>query len=126
MHSKSGAQGGTESLYSTGHSLCEGQIRQRIRLAAGQVYRHGYFVWRGASRGARTRRPQPWGRRAIINACSSTGSVHRVAIVRTGVLWPTLVRWLVILIGGSSSEVHGRRLSVGRKRGACTRKVTGD
>ena len=24
------------------------------------------FVWRGASRGARTRRPQPWGRRAII------------------------------------------------------------
>ena len=40
-----------------------------------------------------------------------------MAIVRTGVLWPTLVRWLVILIGGSSSEVHGRRLSVGRGSG---------
>ena len=25
----------------------------QCRLAAGQVYRHGYFVWRGASRGPR-------------------------------------------------------------------------
>ena len=49
-----------------------------------------------------------------INACSSTGSVHRVAIMRTGVLWPSLVRWLVILIGGSSPGVGaGRRLRGG-------------
>ena len=61
---RSGAQGKwhRESLYtSTGHSLaaqvrlvCSADLRQRIRFAAGQVYRHGYFVWRGASGEART------------------------------------------------------------------------
>ena len=61
---RSGAQGKwhRESLYtSTGHSLaaqvrlvCSADLRQRIRFAAGQVYRHGYFVSRGASGEART------------------------------------------------------------------------
>ena len=40
----------------------------------------------------------------------SQRSVHRVPIVRT--LWRTLVRWLVILIGGSSSEVLARSAPV--------------
>ena len=35
-----------------------------------------------------------------------------MAIVRTGVLWPSLVRWLVILIGGSSLEVGARSAPV--------------
>ena len=48
-----------------------------------------------------------------------------MAIVRTGMLWPSLVRWLVILIGGSSPEVGARSAPARRKRGACTRKVTG-
>ena len=52
------------------------------------------------------------------------GSVHRVAIVRTGMLWPSLVRWLVILIGGSSPGVGARSAPARRKRGACTRKVS--
>ena len=33
------------------------------------------------------------------------GSVHRVAIVRTGMAWPSLVCWLVILISGGRSTV---------------------
>ena len=49
----------------------------------------------------------------MINARISQGSVHRVAIVRTGMLWPSLIRWLVILIGGSSLEVGARSAPVG-------------
>ena len=36
-----------------------------------------------------------------------------MAIVRTGMLWPSLIRWLVILIGGSSLEVGGTVAPVG-------------
>ena len=82
---RSGAQGKwhRESLYtSTGHSLaaqvrlvCSADLRQRIRFAAGQVYRHGYFVSRGASREARTRRPQLWrhGARLFMHAALQGG-----------------------------------------------------
>ena len=49
-----------------------------------------------------------------------------MAIVRTGMAWPSLVCWLVILIGAGSSEVGARSAPVGRKRGARACKVTGD
>ena len=55
--------------------LCAAQIRQRIRFAAGKVYRHGYFVSRGASGEARTRRPQLWrhGARLFMHAALQGG-----------------------------------------------------
>ena len=37
-----------------------------------------------------------------------------MTIVRTGMLLPSLIRWLVILIGGSSLEVGARSAPVSR------------
>ena len=83
---RSGAQGKwhrEKSLYTRAwvtvlqrrSGLCAAQIRQRIRFAAGKVYRHGYFVSRGASGEARTRRPQLWrhGARLFMHAALQGG-----------------------------------------------------
>ena len=108
MHSRSGSQGsGTEracvarvTVLQRGSGECAKVSSQRSSGVKGLHY----FVGEGHHVG-HARWPQLWGRRAIINARISQGSVHRVAIVRTGMLWPSLVRWLVILIGGSSPGV---------------------
>ena len=69
-----------------------------------------YFVWRGASREARTRRPQlSYGDTARDYLCTQPfRGVHSGHGVRTGVACSSFVRWLVILIAGSSSEVGAR------------------
>ena len=65
------------------------------------MYRHGYFVWRGASRVEHARWEATTRGTARDYLCTrgSTGECT-VAIVRTGVVWSSLVCWLVILIGG--------------------------
>ena len=77
------------------------------------MYRHGYFVWRGASRVEHATRGTA---RDYLCTRGSTGECT-VAIVRTGVALSSLVCWLVILIGAGSSEVGARSAPVGRKRG---------
>ena len=50
-----------------------------------------------------------WGQRAVLRAArGSRGECAAVATVRTDVAWPSLVCWLVILIGAGSSEVGAR------------------
>ena len=121
---------GIESLYTRAwvtvlqrrSGLCAAQIRQRIRLAAGKVYRHGYFVWRGASHVGHARRPQLYGdgardylctqlfrrvhsghrahRRGLLQLCPLVGHLDRREFFGGG---STVGAW-----GGSGEHVRAR------------------